>query len=158
MPPAEPFPNPPDSTPNKLLLTIGACVFLGSFFLPAVTMLPDGSWGPHGPVPGWKCAIFAPVMFLSMFSDGGRHAVGLALTGISGLVNPLLLVYLVATGPWRSRLAWLTLIGLIASFPAQAANHMSPLPGCFVWVAGALLLLASRFTLGQSPLPAARDL
>jgi hypothetical protein len=130
---------------SRVLQVAGGCLFVFSFFLPAVTMLPDGGWGPHGPVGGFRCAAFAPFFLVSAsmnFIGGsitaGQLGVGLLIT-LSGLVNPLVLIYVVA--PFRM-LAAVVVGCLVASTVATNIGGFKPLVGYFVWVAGVLLLLS----------------
>lgn len=129
----------------RALQIAGGCLFVLSFFLPAVNMLSDGGWGPHGPVGGFRCAAFAPFFLVSAsmnFFGGsitaGHFGMSLLIT-LSGLVNPLVLIYVVA--PFRMIAA--VVVGcLVASTVATNTGGLEPLVGYFVWVAGALLLLS----------------
>ena len=136
---------------------LAGVVLLVSFRFPAVVILPDGSWGPNGPVSGLQCAYFAPVVLvgfpLGLIGALTDHSakphqfeqiVGALLVGFSGLTNFLLLTYVIAPRSWRFKLSLATCFCLAATIPGIVLSNMVPLTACYVWMGAALLVLSPQ--------------
>ncbi len=139
-----------------IIQIVGGLVFVASFFLPAVfqTRAKDGSWGdPSGPLNGLTCAFWSllmlPSWFASLFKSlSGPTQPGLSpgylLAGLAGLVNPFLLCYLFAAEQWRRWLSTVVAVGLASAAGALLLLRYPPRIGFFLWVAGALAILAPQ--------------
>ncbi len=122
-------------------------IFAVSFALPAVRIGPPGDGGISQP--GYKCAVYASVFAFSglahlHWSELSRDSI---LLPMSGLVNYLFLVIFVLSF-WPRLVRTRLIVGalVLACFAATwdffAANQLAPLAGHYLWVAGALLLVA----------------
>jgi len=130
------------------LVRIAALVVFGiSFALPAVR-LSGGGPGAE-PIRGWTCAVFAsligPKALVQSIGQGVRTEDVLIV--ISGLVNYLFLAIFVLSfwrRPVRTRLVAgaLALLCLVATWAYFASSHTTPLVGHYLWIAGAVLILA----------------
>jgi hypothetical protein len=147
-----------------ILRGVGICVFVTAFFLPACTVevaekgdvLCTGcSDFVVGVAPkGWNCAEVAllatPAMLkLKQFDPDLKKFLDLPLA-LSGWVNPLILLFLAfgftrRFATLRRVLAVGVLLCLGATWFFFGVSHISPLVGHYLWVAGALLILASDF-------------
>jgi len=126
----------------------GLCLFVPAFFLPAITMVQSGP-GPNSQ-PGWVCAVVATGSLAGIFKGSiGSATPDILCLMLSGLVNPLLLVYLVFC-LWtkfvgvRAGLAVVILIGLVATWWFFGFSHFIPAIGHYLWVAGILVILAGE--------------
>ena len=118
-------------------------------------MLPDGSWGPTGPVDGTRCAFMAPIMLPSTFiflieqlageyNKGYGEWIGAQLVGFSGLVNLLLPFYLFTPLRLRNKIALVIAVCLAVTVPGIELSNMLPLPACYVWIGSVLLILTPQ--------------
>jgi hypothetical protein len=125
----------------------GFCIFVIAFFLPACHVGGSGTFAEN--VPGWECAKVAIESTPHLFQKPAPYFpyyVFLA-TVISGLINPLVLIYLsfcITLKHLRTlrfiAIAILFCIAITWIFFAFA--HFVPLIGHFLWIAGVLLILA----------------
>ena len=131
---------------RRVQLGVGFVVYAIAFLLPAVKMAGD----PSGPIVGWTCAVWSLVLPFQAVRNGAPGQEGVfCLLGLSGLVNPLILVYL---GLW----AWSTFVrirwGLCAAVAAGAVSswvyfvlqHFVPVVGHFLWIAGMGIMLTTE--------------
>jgi hypothetical protein len=133
-----------------ILQSLGLCVFVASFYLPAVR---GAGTGPgNGPLAGWMCAMVALAATGGIFHSAAAATEGKDLPGIiclilSGWVNPLMLMYLMFS-IWRKlvRIRRVLAVAILICFAATwfffFKAPMTPLIGHFAWVAGALMILA----------------
>lgn len=149
---------------TKLLIG-GSCLFLLAFFLPSCGMGAEtGGYLRWGGLLGWQCAwvsLGIPLeAILRPKSADNPNFVLLALTAMSGCINLLIPIYLAvsftAKTTTRRRLAIAILICMVATWIDFISQHLIPLVGHFVWIAGALLILAAEFGVPEQ-LPAAVD-
>jgi hypothetical protein len=148
---------------RSILWTLGLILFVAAFFLPAVRMPPatgSSEWGVPGgrgtDLAGWVCAEVTPIFtvrLLQFFIEPQHFPQDtpvwpeLPLLAISGLVNPLLLFYLLSCVVkkllrWRRFLAVLILLALIATWIFLTREHFTLLLGHYFWIAGIVLTLA----------------
>lgn len=136
---------------GRILRFAGIVVFVAAFFLPAVKNA--GSDAGSGPVIGWVCALMAGAATAGIFHpDAAWHskdAVSSFCLILSGWVNPLIVIYLLFC-LWRKFvltrriLAAMVLVCFVATWIFIAKAPMVPLIGHFLWVAGALMILAGE--------------
>lgn len=135
-----------------IVQSLGLCVFVASFYLPAVRGAETGPG--NGPLTGWMCAAVALAATGGVFHATAAATEGKDLPGIislilSGWVNPLILMYLMFS-IWRKFvrtrrvLAVAILICFAATWYFFFKAPMVPLIGHFIWVAGALMILAAE--------------
>jgi hypothetical protein len=149
------------------LKAVGIAVFVLAFFLQAVTMQGSGAGsgtgagpgsGPgSGPMAGWFCAWIALMAVGAHFKTGvqGLEAQNVLLA-LSGLVNPLVLIYLGFS--FSERFARLRL-GLAIAIAACLAStwvffclaKFLPREGHFLWVLGIALIVASEMVRRRAP-------
>ncbi len=131
------------STPAKptifILQILGICVFVLAFFLPAV------SAGPGNPLKGWECAVIT----LTAIIRAETYRSASFLAAISGLLNPLMFLYLVCSLIPRCRfvrrlLTGVILVCMIATWVFFGLAHLSPRIGHIFWIVGALLILCGE--------------
>lgn len=96
---------------------------------------------------GWKCALVGGSYEQNIFLKPGAHHESFEyLAAISGLINPLVVLVLLAS-PVRALLilrrifAILIVACMIATWVLFAQQHISPLTGHIMWIAGALLVI-----------------
>jgi hypothetical protein len=132
--------------PRAILIcqVLGLCIFVAAFFLPAVR--------DAGPLTnksdifkGWECAkIAASAMFQrDTYASSGFLAV------MSGWINPMILAYLGFAftrdfGSARRILAVAILGCMVATWIFFAVEHLIPMIGHFMWIAGALIILSAE--------------
>jgi hypothetical protein len=136
---------------------VGICIFAVAFLLPACRL--RGS-GPSISFAGWECAKMA---FLAMLTPFGKledtmPPIPNLLLVLSGWINLLILVYLLLTlrpraVTLRRVLALATLVCMGATWIFFAQLHLVPLIGHFLWIAGALLVLAPEVVVRRQQLP-----
>jgi hypothetical protein len=124
---------------------LGFCGFVAAFFLPAVRdagLFNDSS----AILKGWECAkIAVSVMFqMGTYKSSGFLAV------MSGWINPMVLLYLafgfaLKLGRVRRVLAVAILVCMAATWIFFAVDHLIPMIGHFLWIAGALMILSAEF-------------
>jgi hypothetical protein len=149
----------------RIVRLVGIVLFVAAFFLPSAR---DAGTGPgSGPMIGWMCAIvagsaIAGIFHLSSSALQGKDVLGVICLILSGLVNPLVLLYLLFS-IWAKfvRIRRVLTVAILVCFAATWAfffkSAMSPLAGHFVWVTGALMILAGE-ALGQAPSKGNKDL
>ena len=129
----------PARTAIFILQVLGICVFVLAFFLPAV------SAGPGNPLKGWECAVIT----LTAIIRAETYQSASFLAAISGLLNPLMVLYLVCSLIPRCRfvrrlLTGVILVCMIATWVFFGLAHLSPRIGHILWIAGALLILSGE--------------
>ncbi len=133
-------------TPRTILIVrmLGLCIFIAAFFLPACR--------DAGPVNaytnifiGWECARIT--LSITLRKETYESWDFLAL--MSGWINPLILIYL----PFsffprfkrvRQSLAAAVVVCMAATWVFFIVAHIVPLIGHFMWIAGALMILAAE--------------
>jgi hypothetical protein len=141
--------------PRAILIgqALGFCVFIAAFFVPAVR---DG--GPlttaSNIFKGWECAKIA---LSANFQQDTFTSSGF-LVAMSGWINPMVLAYLAFTLARRFTrarriLAIAILICMVATWVYFATEHLVPMIGHWMWIAGALMMLAAELAHTQ---PASR--
>lgn len=135
---------------NRALFGFGLLLYILSFFLFA-TGDPKGVFGR---LPGYECAYLAPesVMTNTPFSHGDAYVPPLPYLAIlvAGLINPVFLVYVTLAFLGRKPRAMKVLrYVLVAMIPfcwlAFPFFELYPREGHFVWIAGMLLVLFSKW-------------
>ena len=134
------------SIPRNILIwqMLGFCIFVAAFFLPAcrdsgnINIFRDT-------YPGWKCA---QITFTAAFQKDSYESWSF-LAVVSGLINPLILIYLLFSffprfKRVRRSLAAAVLVCIAATWAFFWIAHLVPLIGHFVWIAGALMILAGE--------------
>jgi hypothetical protein len=134
---------------TRIVRIVGIVLFAAAFFMPAITFPgadPD-------PMTGWMCAVVAGASTASIFYSGAslvrEDPAGTVCLILSGWVNPLMLMHLMFS-IWRKFvrirrvLAAAILICFVATWFFFFKAPMTPLIGHFVWVAGALMILAAE--------------
>lgn len=130
-------------TPKAILLCriLGLCVFAAAFFLPACQ---DAAPGIIKGITfkGWECASIA---LSASFEMDSYQSPGF-LAAMSGWINPLILAFLLFTF-WpkfvrlRRSLAVAILVCMAATWVFFSMQHIRPLIGHVLWIAGALIML-----------------
>jgi hypothetical protein len=135
---------------NRALFGFGLLLYILSFFLFAT----GDSKGVFGRLFGYECAYLAPeyVITNTPFSHGAAYELPLPYLAIlaAGLINPVFLVYLTLAFLGRKPRAMRVLrYVLVAMIPfCWLALHfleLYPREEHFVWVAGMLLVLFSKW-------------
>lgn len=134
------------SIPRNIFIwqMLGLCIFAAAFFLPAcrdsgnINLFTDT-------YPGWKCA---QVAFTAAFQKESYESWDF-LAVMSGWINPLIVIYLpLGFFPRfkrvRRTLAAAVLVCMAATWAFFALAHLVPLIGHFMWIAGALMILAGE--------------
>jgi len=123
---------------------VGLCIFVAAFFLPAVR---DGEpvTSSSNIFKGWQCANVAlsATFQLDTYKSSGF------LVALSGLINPMILLYLGLNLAPKFRkacrfLALAIVLCMAATWTYFAIEHLVPMVGHFMWIAGALLILAAE--------------
>jgi hypothetical protein len=137
---------------------VGLAIFVAAFFLPAVRS--PGTGPGSGPIVGWMCALVAAsatggIFRISAAAAQGQNAFGIVCLILSGWVNPLVVFYLVfSIWPSLVRIRRVLAVAILVCFAATWVflfkAPMIPLFGHFLWVAGALIILAGE-VLGRAP-------
>jgi hypothetical protein len=123
---------------------LGLCIFAVAFVLPAVRDAgPVTSATPS--LKGWECAKIAisATFQLETYKSSGF------LVALSGLINPMILLYLGFNITPKFKkicrlLAVANMLCMAATWTYFALEHLAPLIGHFLWIAGALLILAAE--------------
>jgi len=133
-----------------ILRFAGILVFAAAFFLPAVRFHADA-----GHLLGWECAraTFLAATGLFQKSDPDLPRYQIVLITLSGLINPLILLALSLSfapqyGRVRRILAVAVLVCMACSWTLFALMGLQPLIGHFLWIAGALMILAPEALCG----------
>jgi hypothetical protein len=133
-------------TPRTILIVrmLGLCIFIAAFFLPACR--------EAGPVnsftnifKGWECARITLSATFQMDSYESWNF----LAVMSGWINALILVYLPFSffprfKKVRRSLAVAILVCMAATWTFFVIASLVPLIGHFMWIAGALMILAGE--------------
>jgi hypothetical protein len=122
----------------------GLSIFVLAFFLPAVSV---GAADAATVFPGWKCASIALSEMVGLFNKTEHPSVIVLLAVFSGWINPL--VALVVLSSFFSKLrivrrilGVLIVLCMAATWTFFAMQKVQPLIGHWLWIAGALLILA----------------
>jgi len=138
----------------------GACLFVIAFFLPACEM--RGSWNGFVVFKGWECAWFAlvlPILY-RIQRDPGDSGFEVLLLTLSSLVNFAVIALLVSSfsrkaGVLRKVLEIAIPVCMLATWIFFVLDKMRPLPGHYLWIAGALLIIVSNLRdWAKNPSPA----
>ena len=97
---------------------------------------------------GWKCASIATTESMTLFGKpgNGQHQFIEYLVAFSGWINPLIVLVLLAS-PIRVLLtvrrifAAIIVLCMIGTWVLFSQQHLVPLTGHFLWIAGALLVI-----------------
>jgi hypothetical protein len=131
---------------------IGLILFVTGFFLPAVRFPPDSRpeahWGPgtmSHEFTGYECAEVTLLSLATFFEHPKAEAIPAVL---SGWINPLVLLYLVACSLKRLNrtrpfIASAIVVCCIAMWVQLATGHVALLVGHYFWIAGIALLLCT---------------
>ena len=127
----------------------GVVVFVLAFFLPAITLVETGR-GPSSE-PGGVCALVAFLAIGALFKAGVQTSTAQqdTLLALSGLVNPLVLIYLAFSfSPRFARLRfWLTIAiaaGLVSTWVFFCLAKIVPRGGHVLWVLGIVLITGAE--------------
>ena len=132
--------------PRAILICqiLGLGIFAAAFFLPAVR--------DAGPLTsassifkGWECAKIATTV---MFQKDTYESSGF-LAVMSGWINPMILLYMGSSfaakfARVRRILAIAIPICMLGTWIFFAVEHLVPMIGHFMWIAGALMILAAE--------------
>ncbi len=131
---------------RRIQLVVGFAVYLIAFFLPAV----KATDGDVAGLQGWVCAAWSLVLSFAVLRGGLQSLKpDHFLLILSGLVNPLMVVYL---GLWAwPRFARIRMgigaavgAGLVSSWVYLVTQKFALLAGHFLWVAGILIILSTE--------------
>jgi hypothetical protein len=127
---------------------MGLVIFALAFLQPAVAREGQS-------YVGWKCASVALSYEQNMFLKPGEHHESFEyLAAVSGLINPLVILALLAS-PFRALrmtrriFAVLIVLCMIATWVLFAQQHISALTGHIMWIAGALLVIVPDASPGR---------
>jgi len=106
---------------------------------------------------GWECALIT----LPAVIRAETWRTLAALAALSGLINPLMLLYLVlslippahrsaALSVVRKVLAILMVLFMVGTWVLFHLAHLTPLVGHVLWIAGALIILGADFGIGRA--------
>jgi hypothetical protein len=129
---------------------VGLLVFAWAFLLPAVRLGAAGD-ASAAVYPGFKCASLALSETMTLFGKTvqGTAPVQAYLLVASGWINPLIVIILLLSF-WRILqlvrriLGVLVLLCMAATWVFLAMEKLTPLLGHFLWIAGALAVLAAE--------------
>lgn len=124
------------------LRTLGLAIFILAFFEPAVRA------GESDVLSGWKCATIATTESMTLFGKpgAGQHQFIEYLAAFSGWINPLIVLVILAS-PVRVLLmvrrifAVIIVLCMAGTWVLFSQQHIVPLIGHFLWIAGALLVI-----------------
>jgi hypothetical protein len=124
------------------LRTLGLAIFILAFLEPAVRA------GETTVLSGWKCATIASTQSITLFvkPGHGQHQFFEYLVAFSGWINPLVVLVILAS-PLRLLLtlrrifAVIIVLCMAGTWALFAQQHIAPLIGHFLWIAGALLVI-----------------
>jgi hypothetical protein len=128
-----------------VLRIVGLGVFVLAFFLPAVSA---GAPGAEATIfPGWKCASIALSETVGLFGKSASPSLALVLVVFSGWMNPLVGLILLSSffsvlRTLRRVLGILVILCMAATWTFFVLQKVTPLMGHWLWIAGALLILA----------------
>jgi len=128
----------------RMLQIVGGCLFVTAYFLPGISF-PDA---PHSLI-GYKCALNAVTFACSGTLEVFRGKQSWSeiwipvLAGLSALNNLLAPMYVLVKKMRKRSLAVAVVICCVATPCAVLyAVNERPLVGCYLWMLGAILLLA----------------
>ncbi len=133
---------------NEILRTLGGvCLILVALKLPSVSVNAHGGWGLSGTQSGWWCARQANQMMQLLPSTFMHSAASFSipLFGLSGMINPLLVLSLIPIRIWQFWCAVGIFFCLAATWLAMVLFSFTPLIGHFLWVAGVLLIVSREW-------------
>jgi hypothetical protein len=124
------------------LRVLGLAIFILAFFEPAVRA------GETDVLSGWKCATIATTESMTLFGKpgNGQHQFIEYLVAFSGWINPLIVLVILAS-PVRVMLtvrrifAIIIVLCMAGTWVLFSQQHIAPLTGHFLWIAGALLVI-----------------
>ncbi len=122
------------------LRILGLAIFILAFFEAAVTREGQS-------YAGWKCASVATSFAENLLTKpGGSHEPFEYLVAMSGLINPLIVLTILASPMRALRIlrqvfAVVVVVCMIATWVLFAQQHIAPLIGHFLWIAGAVLVI-----------------
>ncbi len=124
------------------LRVVGLAIFILAFFEPAVRA------GETTVLSGWKCATIAATESMTLFGKPGpgQHQFIEYLVAFSGWINPLIVLVILAS-PVRVLLivrrifAVIVVLCMAGTWVLFSQQHIAPLTGHFLWIAGALLVI-----------------
>jgi len=123
----------------------GFLAFVSAFFLPAINFADTPS---SSALSGWFCARYA---LWQVYANHSMESFSKSLVILSGLINPIIAIYL--TLSLTKRFPYVRLF-LASCLPICLAStwfflfgkaHMVTLIGHYLWVAGAILITAREF-------------
>lgn len=133
----------------------GLAIFALAFLQPAVQYQGQSYIG-------WKCALVAWSFEQNIVMKPGAHReVYEFMAAFSGLVNPFIILTILAS-PIRAllvvrRIFAVAIVGcMIATWALFAQQHISPLAGHIMWIAGALLVIVPDAAPRRRPVDAPR--
>lgn len=153
-----------ENQPSRWILWVvgflGLCIFAFAFLQPAVRA---GEGTSAIVFPGWKCASVALTETMALVGKSGleKPSFEVLLVIFSGWINPLVLLLFLSSF-WRVLLvlrrilAVTVLLCMVATWTFFHMQKVTPLMGHFLWIAGALLVLAPA-VIGGRPKPAGQD-
>ncbi|HTW81448.1 MAG TPA: hypothetical protein VME23_18025 [Terracidiphilus sp.] len=125
-----------------VLRLVGLAIFVLAFLEPAVRVQETTV------LSGWKCATIATTESMTLFGKpgAGKHQFIEYLVAISGWINPLIVLVILASPIRALRIlrqifAVLVVLCMAATWVLFSKQHIVPLMGHFLWIAGALLIL-----------------
>jgi hypothetical protein len=124
------------------LRVLGLAIFILAFFEPAIRA------GETDVLSGWKCATIATTESMTLFGKpgNGQHQFIEYLVAFSGWINPLIVLVILAS-PVRVMLTVRRIFSVIivlcmaGTWVLFSQQHIVPLTGHFLWIAGALLVI-----------------
>jgi hypothetical protein len=128
-----------------VLRVIGLGIFVLAFFLPAVSA---GGTGAAATVfPGWKCASIALSEMAGLFNKTEPPSLVVLLAVFSGWINPLIVLVILSSFFSKLRvvrrvMGVLIVLCMAATWLFFVKQKVEPLIGHWLWIAGALLILA----------------
>jgi hypothetical protein len=136
---------------------LGFCIYVAAFFLPACRELATSGMRTPDVYKGWFCAW---VTLINTFSRDVWHSKDF-LAILSGWINPLILIYLVLligqNLVWPRRIVAAAVVAfMVATWIYFALMPLIPLVGHFLWIVGALMILAGE-VVGRGPAAAGRE-
>jgi hypothetical protein len=118
----------------------GLAIFALAFLQPAVQR-------EQSTYAGWKCASVATSFAQNLIMHPGAHHESFEfLAALSGLINPLVILVILASPICamliiRRIFAVVIVLCMISTWVLFSQQHISPLAGHIMWVAGALLVV-----------------
>jgi hypothetical protein len=137
------------------LRILGLAIFILGFFESAVRV------GETDVLSGWKCATIATTESMTLFlkPGNGQHQFIEYLAAFSGWINPLIALVILAS-PVRALLtvrrifAVIIVLCMAGTWALFSQQHIVPLIGHFLWIAGALLVIVPETFPGRPRGPA----